>query len=323
MTRSIIMSKTGGPDVLKVKHVEVGVPIDNQIKIRQTFAGVNFHDCYVRSGSYKTLELPGTPGLEAVGTVEAIGPKVTKFKEGDRIGYVSRQYGGYSESRIIDENIPVLLPNTIDDRTAAATLLRGLTAQMLTHKVFPIQPEQTVLIHAVAGGVGRLLCQWAKYLGARVIGTVGNKEKGNIALKDGCDEVIYYREERFVDRVHDITEGSGVDVVYDSVGQDTFLDSIKCLAPRGHLANFGQSSGAIDPFSISLLFEKSNSVSRAAVFHYFQGENKLPMAETLFSALENGVIKSEDPHVYSFENAPLAHADLESRKTNGAVLLKI
>jgi NADPH2:quinone reductase len=192
---------------------------------------------------------------------------------------------------------------------------------MLVCQVFPVRPGHTVLVHAAAGGVGRLLCQWARHLGAMVIGTVGSEEKALLARNSGCEHTILYRMENFVEKVRDITGGRGVDVVYDSVGQDTFLGSIQSLALRGHLANFGQSSGAIDPFRISLLFAKSNSISRPGVFHYFTGADRGPMAKALFSALADGVISADHPHTYAFADAARAHADMEGRKTAGAVLL--
>lgn len=321
MDQAIVLREAGGPEVLRVEGVTVGAPGAGQVRLRQTAVGVNFHDCYVRSGLYTTLALPGIPGLEAVGVVEAVGPDVVDFRPGDRVGYITRGYGGYASARLIDGSLLVRLPASLDDRTAAATLLRGLTAQMLVHQVFPVRAGHTVLVHAAAGGVGRLLCQWAHHLGANVIGTVGSEEKAALARRSGCDHTILYRTEDFVERVKAITEGRGVDVVYDSVGKDTFLGSLQTLAIRGHLANFGQSSGPIEPFRISLLFEKSNSLSRPGVFHYFTGPERAPMARALFSALADGVITADSHHQYAFEQAAEAHADLEGRRTTGAVLL--
>jgi NADPH2:quinone reductase len=321
MDQAIVIREHGGPEVLKSERATVGAPGKGQVRIRQTAIGVNFHDCYVRSGSYKTLSLPGIPGLEAVGVVDAIGPEVSDFAIGDRVGYITLKYGAYATARLIDSNELIHLPDSLDDRTAAATLLRGLTAQMLVHQVFPVRAGHTVLVHAAAGGVGRLLCQWAKHLGATVIGTVGSEEKALLARNSGCDHTILYRTENFVEKVRDITNGRGVEVVYDSVGKDTFLGSIQSLAMRGHLANFGQSSGQIEPFRISLLFEKSNSISRPGVFHYFTGADRPLMAQALFSALADGVITADRCHEYAFENAAGAHADMEGRKTAGAVLL--
>lgn len=301
----------------------MGAPGNGQVRLRQTVIGVNFHDCYVRSGEYQTLKLPGIPGLEAVGVVETVGPGVDDFSAGDRVGYITRGYGGYASVRLIDSSLLVRLPHSLDDRTAAATLLRGLTAQMLVHQVFPVQAGHVVLVHAAAGGVGRLLCQWAKHLGATVIGTVGSEEKARIASANGCDHTILYRTENFVDKVLAITDRRGADVAYDSVGKDTFLGSLQCLAIRGHLANFGQSSGPIEPFRVSLLFEKSNSISRPGVFHYFTGSDRDAMSKTLFSALADGTITADRHHDYAFNDVSQAHRDMEDRKTAGAVLLVV
>lgn len=323
MTRAIVLREPGPPGVLKAEPIEVGAPGAGQLRLRQTFVSVNFHDCYVRSGLYQTLPLPGIPGLEAVGVVEAVGEGVTGFREGDRVAYLTRAYGGYATGRLIGADLPVKIPDGIDDRTVAATWLRGLTAQMLAYQVFPIRAGHTVLIHAAAGGVGRLLAQLARHLGATVIGTVGSPAKAELARKAGCDHTILYREENFVDRVKEITGGRGVDVAYDSVGKDTFQGSIEVLALRGHLCNFGQSSGPIEPFLISQLFARSNSVSRPAVFHYFLGEDREVMATRLFDALKAGVMTADEAHVYTFDDVAKAHEDLEGRRTNGAVLLQV
>ena len=321
MDRAIILRVAGDPEVLKSEPITVGAPGNGQVRLTHTAIGVNFHDCYVRSGLYSTLALPGIPGLEAVGTVDAVGPDVADFCPGDCVGYITRQYGGYATARLIEASALIRLPQSVDDRTAAATLLRGLTAQALVRYVCPVRAGQTVLVHAAAGGVGRLIAQWAHHLGATVIGTVGSEEKAALARANGCAHTIRYRTENFVDKVRDITNGRGVDVVYDSVGKDTFAGSLQSLAMRGHLANFGQSSGPIEPFHISTLFEKSNSVSRANVFHYFTGDDREPMAKALYSALAEGVITPGDFHEYAFDDAAKAHADMEARKTAGAVLL--
>lgn len=321
MVQAVVISEPGGPEVLQCRHVEVPAPGPGQVRMRQTAIGVNFHDCYVRSGLYKTLQLPGIPGLEAVGVVEEVGPDVSGFKPGDRVGYLTRTYGGYAAARVIDADLLVRLPDGIDDRTIAAVFLRGLTAHMLVRQVFPVGPGHTVLVHAAAGGVGRLVSQWSKHLGATVIGTVGSEEKARLARASGCDHTILYRTENFVERVKDITGGRGVDVAYDSVGKDTFLGSLQSLALRGHLVNFGQSSGPIEPFLISLLFEKSNTISRPAVFHYFMGKERDAMAQSLFDALRDGVITADNRHEYAFADVAESHRDMEARKTSGAVLL--
>jgi NADPH2:quinone reductase len=319
--QAIVLREPGGPEVLKSERVTVGAPGKGQVRLRHTAIGVNFHDCYVRSGLYTSLSLPGIPGLEAVGVVDAAGPDVVEFSPGDRVGYITLGYGGYASARLIEASLLIRLPESLDDRTAAATLLRGLTAQVLVRQVFPVRAGHTVLVHAAAGGVGRLLCQWARHLGATVIGTVGSEQKALLARSSGCEHIILYRSENFVEKVRTLTQGRGVDVVYDSVGQDTFHGSLQSLAIRGHLVNFGQSSGPIEPFRISMLFEKSNTISRPGVFHYFTGSDRDTMAEALFSALADRVITAGHCHEYAFEDAAKAHADMESRKTAGAVLL--
>ncbi|HEX4893060.1 MAG TPA: quinone oxidoreductase, partial [Hyphomicrobiaceae bacterium] len=250
MAKAILLRETGGPEVLRLEDVDVRAPGAGEVRLRQTAVGVNFHDCYVRSGLYKTLKLPGIPGLEAAGTIEAVGPEVANFRAGDRVAYFTAAYGGYASERIIRAGELVRLPDAIDDRTAAAIMVKGLTAHMLVHLVYQIRPGNRILVHAAAGGVGTLLCQWASKLGAEVIGTVGSPEKGEIARRAGCRHVILYRSENFVERVKEITGGKGVDVAYDSVGRDTFLGSLNCLARLGHLVNFGQSSGPVAPFEV-------------------------------------------------------------------------
>lgn len=322
MTRAIVLRAPGGPEVLKVEEVEVGNPGPGQVRLRQTAVGVNFHDIYVRSGLYQTLTLPGIPGLEAVGVVEAVGRDVAQLKAGDRVGYLTAAYGSYAEARLIDAATLIKLPDSIDDRTAAATLLRGLTAQMLVHHVHKVGPGQTLLVHAASGGVGRLLCQWAHHLGATVIGTVGSEEKARSARANGCDHVILYRTENFVERVQDITKGRGVDVAYDAVGKDTFMGSMACLARLGHMVNFGQASGPVDPIPMSLLFQKSNSVTRPAVFHYLV-DHRESMAASLFDALARGIVTPGAYHHYAFDEIGKAQQDMEDRKTAGAVILEI
>lgn len=324
MARAIVMRAPGGPEVLNVENVEVGHPSAGQARLRQTAVGVNFHDIYVRNGLYKTLPLPGIPGLEAVGVVEAIGPDVKQVKVGDRVGCLTHTYGSYAEARLADANALIKLPDSLDDRTAAATLLRGLTAQMLVHRAHKIEPGQIVLVHAASGGVGRLVCQWAHHLGATVIGTVGSEEKARSARRNGCDHVIFYRTENFVERVQAITGGRGVDVAYDSVGKDTFMGSMTCLARLGHMVNFGQASGPVDPISMSLLFQKSNSVTRPNLFHYIADRSRREeMTASLFKVLADGVITAGSTNEYRFEDIGRAQRDMEDRKTIGAVILTL
>ncbi len=324
MTKAIVMRTTGGPEVLKLETVEVGEPGVGQARIRQTTAGVNIHDVYVRTGLYQTLKLPGIPGLEAIGVVEAVGPGVTHVKAGDRVGCLTRDYQAYAQRRLALADQLFKIPHSIDDSTAAAVLLRGLTALMLVRYTHRLEPGMAVLVHAASGGVGQLVCQWAHHLGARVIGTVGSEEKGRIARENGCDDVILYRSENFVERVSAITGGRGVDVAYDSVGKDTFLGSLECLALRGHLINFGQSSGAVDPLPMPLLFKKSNSVTRPAVFHYVETpEQREQMANELFDAIAKKIVRPSKASEYRLEDAGRAQQDMEERRTAGAVILKM
>jgi NADPH:quinone reductase len=324
MTRAVVMRAPGGPEVLRVENVEVGAPGPGQARVRQSAAGVNFHDIYVRAGLYKTLTLPGIPGLEAVGVVEAIGPGVTDVKIGERVGCLTPTYSGYAQMRLATASELIKIPDSTDDVTAAANLLRGLTAQMLVCYVHKVETGQTVLVHAAAGGVGRLVAQWAHKLGATVIGTAGSEAKARSARENGCDEVILYREENFVDRVQTITKGRGVDVAYDAVGKDTVMGSMSCLALRGHMVNYGQASGPVEPIAMSVLFQKSNSVTRPSVFHYIDTPaRRAQMAADLFDALAKGVITPGEIHQYRLEDVGQAQQDMEDRKTAGAVILRL
>lgn len=322
MAEAIMLRETGGPEVLRTETIEIGTPGPGEVRLRQTAVGVNFHDCYVRSGLYKTLKLPGIPGLEAAGIIEATGPDVTGFKAGDRIAYFAPAYGGYASARNIRATELLRLPATVDDRLAAAMVLKGLTAQMLVKRVHQVRPGDRVLVHAAAGGVGQILCQWADKLGAEVIGTVGSEEKAVIARRSGCRHVILYRQESFVERVKAITGGKGVHVVYDSVGADTFSGSLDCLALLGHLVNFGQSSGPVPPFAVARLSAGSYSVSRPMLFHYTVDRAvRDKMAAELFAVLSDGTIRVGAPRTFALKDAAEAHRALEARQTSGSVVL--
>jgi NADPH2:quinone reductase len=316
------MHTPGGPDVLKFEKVNVPKPKPHEVLVRHAAIGVNFHDAYVRSGLYQTLTLPGVPGIEASGVVESMGSEVTDFVPGDRVAYLTKAYGAYSERRVIDHNSLIKLPDRLLDEDVASTLLKGLTAQVLLEQVYRVQKGDWVLVHAAAGGVGLILCQWAKHLGARVIGTVSTQKKAEVARNAGCEHVIFYREEDFVARTNSITEGKGVQVVYDSVGKDTFLRSFECLAPCGHLASFGQSSGPVEPFEVSSLFAKSNSVSRLNVFQYLRTPEMLrEAAASMFDALASGIIQAGDVQSFPLREAARAHVELESRERTGSIVL--
>jgi NADPH:quinone reductase len=322
VAEAIVLREYGGPEVLRSESIEVGRPGPGELRIRQTAVGVNFHDIYVRSGLYQTLPLPGIPGIEAAGVVEEVGPEVSGFAVGDRIAYVTGRYGAYASERILPAELATHLPAVIDEKLAATVLLKGLTAEMLVRQVYRIKPGHLVLVHAAAGGVGRLLCQWASHLGATVIGTVGSAAKAELARAAGCKHIVLYREENFVERVREITGGRGVDVVYDSVGQDTFEGSLESLATFGHLANFGQSSGKVAPFEVARLSRGSNSLSRPMVFHYVADRAKLEtMAAALFDALSRGVLTAEPGKAFPLSEASAAHEELESRRAAGPLLL--
>ncbi len=322
MATAIMLRKPGGPEVLRAETVAVGAPGVGELRIRQTAIGVNFHDVYVRSGLYRTLRLPGIPGLEAAGVVEEVGPDTHGFAPGDRVAYFSARYGAYATERLLPAELALRLPPAIDDRTAAAVLVKGLTARMLLHEVHRVAAGDHVLVHAAAGGVGRLLCQWASHLGATVIGTVGSEAKAEEARRCGCHHVILYRQEDFVARVREITAGRGVQVAYDSVGRDTFSGSLECLALRGHLVNFGQSSGPVEPFPVAALSAKSNTLSRPMLFHYTADRGALEgMAAALFEALAAGVLTAGATQIFPLAEAAAAHRELEARRTQGSVLL--
>jgi NADPH2:quinone reductase len=322
MPRAVVIHETGGPEVLKLESIEASPPQAGELRIRQTAIGVNFHDIYVRSGLYRTLALPGIPGVEAAGIVEELGSGVTGFSVGDRVAYTTPRYGAYAEERVIGARDAVLLPSMVSDRIAAAVMVKGMTAQLLLRRVHPVRRGETMLVHAAAGGVGRLLCQWGRHLGATVIGTVGSDAKAEIARDSDCHFVIQYRRENFVDKVLEFTAGRGVDVAYDSVGQDTFIGSLNALALFGHLVNFGQSSGPVEPFPVSLLSTKSTTVTRPLCFHYVADRRILEeTAVELFEALTEGIIRVGAIREYSLDHVAQAHRDLESRLTVGSTIL--
>ncbi|MCK9542782.1 MAG: quinone oxidoreductase [Novosphingobium sp.] len=322
MTRAIMIREYGGPDVLRMEDVAVSAPAAGEVRLRQTAIGVNYHDVYVRSGLYRTLALPGVPGLEGVGVVEAVGEGVTAFARGDRVGYIQAGYGAYAEERVVAADSCVRLPDGVDDALAAALLLKGVTASALVHQVHPLHAGDVVLVHAAAGGVGHLLAQWAKLLGARVIGTAGSPEKVQAALGYGCDDVIPYRETDFAERVLELTGGKGANVVYDAVGRDTFDGSLKALAIRGHLVNYGQASGPIPPFDISRLAPKSASITRPGYSHYMPTPEAFRAVATgFFAELAAGRLRAEPATALPLDRAAQAHEALESRAAGPFVLV--
>lgn len=324
MVKAIRIHETGGPEVLKIEHVNVNAPGEGEVLVAQTAIGINFIDTYHRKGLYP-LPLPATLGIEACGYVEAIGAGVSGLNVGDRVAYATGTVGAYTTERVIEQRYLVHVPDGISDEEAAAGLAKGLTAHYLLHRAFVIRPGSSViLVHAAAGGVGQLLCQWASVYDCTVIGTVSSEEKAAIARENGCTHVINYRTENFVERVMEITHGLGVSVVYDSVGKDTFLDSLQCLQPFGMMISYGQSSGAVPPFDISLLAEKNIFLTRPTLSAYKRHRMELILsAEEVFERLKNGHIRLNIHNHYDFEDIAQAHRDLESRQTTGASVLMV
>jgi NADPH2:quinone reductase len=322
VARAIVINQHGGPEVLQLEDIEIGQPGPGELLVRQTAAGVNFHDVYVRSGSYHTLTPPGIPGCEAVGIVEAVGGGIADFAVGQRIVYLTPRYGGYAELRILPAAVAVPLPDGIDDVAAASVFLKGLTACMLLRQVHRVDPRETLLVHAAAGAVGQLLCAWGKYLGANVIGTAGSEAKAQIARNCGADEVILYRTEDVAARVNDITNGRGVAAAYDSVGRDTFGGSLASLGLFGKLVNFGQASGFPEPIAPSALSPKSNSLVFPVIFHFTSQRAALEtMAAELFAVIARGVVTPQPDLVLPLKDAADAHRALEERRTTGAIVL--
>lgn len=322
MAKAIVIEQYGGPEVLTIKDIALASPGAGQVRIRHTRIGVNFHDVYVRSGLYKTLSLPGTPGIEAAGVVEEIGQGVEGFKPGDRVAYVTGAYGVYASSRLIDADLLSPLPDDISDAVAASTLLRALTVEMLLHRVHRVQSGQTILVQAAAGGMGQLLCQWASHLGVTVIGTARTEEQVALAQSAGCHHVIRYLSQDVASTVMALTGGRGVDAAYDGVGKATFSGSLDSLTWMGHLVNFGQASGAVPPFEVSRLAAKSNSLSRPIIFHYVREKaTRQEMVQNVFSALQQGWLKVAKPHEFALCDAAESHRVIEAQGASVPLLL--
>ncbi len=322
MAQAIRFHRTGGPEVLTLESVDVGKCGRGQVLVRNTAIGVNFIDTYQRSGLY-ALSLPSGLGTEAAGVVEAVGEGVDALKPGDRVASCTGPVGAYSTERIVPADKLVKLPDGIDDRTAAAMMLKGLTVQYLFRQTYRLEAGQTILFHAAAGGVGLIACQWAKALGVTMIGTVGSDAKAELARQYGCAHTIVYTRENFVERVKEITGGKGVPVVYDSIGKDTFPASLDCLSPRGLFVSFGASSGAIPAFNILMLSQKGSLyATRPTLFNYASSHEALTaMANELYDLVKAGKIKPDARQTFPLRDAAEAHRALESRKTTGATLL--
>lgn len=322
MAQAIVIEQYGGPEVLKLKPVAIGSPGPQQVRLQHTRIGVNFHDIYVRSGLYKTLQLPGTPGIEAAGVVLECGAGVTRLKPGDRVAYVTGAYGVYASERLIDEAQLLPIPPALSDDVVASALLRGLTVEMLVKRVHSVRAGDWVLVQAAAGGVGQLLCQWGAHIGARIIGTVADDEQQAIARAAGCHETINFRSEDVVKRVRELTGGDGVSVAYDGVGKESFAGSLDSLAFCGHLVNFGQSTGSVPPFEVSRLAARSNSLSRPIIFHYVRDQaQRQQMAANVFQALEQQWLKVKAPRCFALAAAADSHRVLESAGASTPLLL--
>ncbi|MGH6960631.1 MAG: quinone oxidoreductase family protein [Dongiaceae bacterium] len=320
--RAIRFNRTGGPEVLTWEEVSLGSPAAGQVSIKHSAVGLNFIDTYHRTGLYP-VQLPSGIGLEAAGVVEAVAEGVTEFAVGDRVAYGTGPIGAYSEARNIAADKIVKIPDGIEDRTAAAIMLKGLTAQYLLRRTYRVKAGDTILVHAAAGGVGLLLCQWAKHLGATVIGTVGSTAKGELARAHGCDHTILYRVADVAKRVRELTGGVGVPVVYDGVGKDTFAASLDSLAPLGMMVSFGNASGPVSSIDPLVLSQKGSLFfTRPTLMHYTaKREDLLAMATELFEVVQSGAVKVEVNQTFRLFDAAHAHRDLESRKTTGSSVL--
>jgi NADPH2:quinone reductase len=322
MVAAVRVHKTGGPEVLTYEDVEVPAPAAGQIRIKQGASGVNFIDTYFRSGLYAAPAMPFVSGNEGAGTVVAVGAGATDFKVGDRVGYVA-PLGAYSEERVLQADRAVKLPDNISDEQAAGMMLKGMTAEYLVQRTFKVQKGHNVLIHAAAGGVGLILGQWANHVGANVIGTVGSKEKAELAKANGYHHTILYRDEDFVAKVKDITKGAMCEVVYDGVGNDTFPASLDCLKPLGMFVSFGSASGPIKAFDINLLQFKGSLFATRPTLNTYNAKREalLKSAADLFQVVGSGAVKIPINQKYPLKDAHKAHSDLEGRKTTGSIIL--
>jgi NADPH2:quinone reductase len=323
MAYAIRVYETGGPEVLRWEQVETAEPGPGQVRLRQEAAGLNYIDVYHRTGLYPQ-PLPFTPGVEGAGVVEAVGAGGDALRPGDRVAYAG-PIGGYAQVRLIDADRLIRLPDGISTEQAAAIMLQGMTAWMLLRAVYPVAPGETILIHPAAGGVGLIVCQWAKALGATVIGTVGSDEKAALARAHGCDHPIVYTRDDFVAEVQRITDGRKLPVVYDSIGRETFMQSLDCLAPRGMMVSFGNASGPVDPFPPGLLAQKGALfLTRPTLFHYVAARADLEQAAgELFEMVSSGKVRVEINQRFALEDAAEAHRALEARKTTGSTILTI
>ena len=320
--KAIRFARTGGPEVLALEDIELAPPQAGQLRVRHTVIGVNFIDTYQRSGLYP-VQLPSGLGLEAAGTIDALGSGVTSFKKGDRVAYCTGPLGAYSEANNVPADRVVKIPDGVSDEAAAASMLKGMTAQYLLKRTYPVKRGETILFHAAAGGVGLIACQWAKHLGATVIGTVGSDEKIPLAKENGCTHVLNTRDAKWPQLVRELTGGNGVPVVYDSIGKDTWSGSLDCLAVRGYMVSFGNASGAVPAFEPGILSAKGSLyLTRPTLFHYTRDARELQeTADDLFAVIRSGVVKIAVHQRYKLAEARKAHEALHSRATTGATVL--
>ena len=323
MSKAIRIHHYGGPEALCWEEVEIGNPGPGQLLIRHAAVGLNYIDVYHRTGLYPLPALPWTLGMEGAGRVDVVGDGVTEFKVGDWIAYASAPVGAYTEVRLMPADRVVALPDGIDERTAAAMMLQGMTAQYLLRRAYRVQPGDAILLHAAAGGVGLIASQWARHLGATVIGTVSDDAKAELARAYGCHHVVVYSRESFVKRVREITDGQGVAAVYDSVGQATFMGSLDCLRPLGIIVSFGNASGPVPPFDPWLLAVKGSLfLTRPTLMTYTtKRTDLLASAAELFDVVQSGAVNIEVHQIYPLADTAQAHRDLEARKTTGSTVL--
>lgn len=321
MVQAIRIQQPGGPEVMQWQEIDLPAPGPGQARVRHTAVGLNYIDTYHRSGLYP-LPLPAGIGMEGAGIVEAVGPDVKDLVEGDRVAYAAGPPGSYSEARIIAADRLVKIPEGVSDQQAAAMMLKGMTTQYLIRRTYKVKAGDTILMHAAAGGVGLILCQWAAALGATVIGTVGSKDKAELAKAHGCHHTILYKEEDFVARVKEITGGKGVPVVYDGVGKDTFMKSLDCLSPLGLMVAFGQSSGNVPPLELGVLSAKGSLfVTRPTLMTYTaKREDLVATTSDLFDVVKSGKVRIDINQTYPLKEVVKAHQDLEARKTTGSTV---
>ena len=323
MSKAVRIHAPGGPDNLRYDDVEVGDPGPGEVRLRQTAIGLNYIDVYHRTGLYPLGGLPHAIGMEAAGVVDALGAGVTGLKVGDRVAYAAPPVGAYAEVRLMPADRVVILPDAISDETGAAMMMQGMTVEYLIRRTYRAKAGETVLLHAAAGGIGLIACQWLKHLGATVIGTVGSPEKAELARAHGCDHPVNYREESFVERVKEVTGGQGVPVVYDSIGKDTWDDSLDCLQPMGLMVTFGNASGPVPPINLGVLGQKGSLyVTRPTLMTYTAKREDLEAsAQALFEVVLSGAVKIEVHQTYPLAETAQAHRDLEGRKTTGSTIL--